>query len=130
MVGKNINSHNKDLAENIKKLNITDKIFFLNQQKNLLKFYNGIDFLLLASHSESFPNVVAESMLCSTPVLSSNAGDSKKIINNQGFIMKTNDIISIYKNISKVINFLKIDKKKWITKKKNSRLQIQKNFLI
>ena len=51
----------------------------LNEQKNLLEFYNGIDLLVLPSLSESFPNVVPESMLCSTPVLSSDAGCSKII---------------------------------------------------
>jgi glycosyltransferase involved in cell wall biosynthesis len=63
--------------------------------------------LLLTSHSESFPNVVAESMLCSTPVLSSDAGCSKKIINKYGFIMKNNDHQSIFKNLKKTIIFFK-----------------------
>ena len=60
----------------------------MGNKKNLLEFYNGIDFLVLPSYSESFPNVVAESMLCTTPVLSSDAGCAKKIINNYGFVMK------------------------------------------
>ena len=35
-----------------------------NEAENLWndRFYNGIDLLLLTSHSESFPNVIAESM--------------------------------------------------------------------
>ena len=49
-------------------------------KKNLLEFYNGIDLLVLPSFSESFPNVIAESMLCATPVLSSNAGCAKKLL--------------------------------------------------
>jgi len=106
------------------------KVYFLNEQKNLLEFYNGIDFLLLASHSESFPNVVAESMLCSTPVLSSNAGCSKKIINDYGFVMANNDSKSILKNLNSTIKFYKNRKENWISIKKNCRLQIQKNFSI
>ena len=57
-------------------------------KKKSLRIYNGIDLLVLPSLSESFPNVVPESMLCSTPVLSSDAGCSKIIINNCGFVMK------------------------------------------
>ena len=130
MVGRDINLKNKELTNDINKLGINNKVLFLNEQKNLLEFYNGVDFLLLASHSESFPNVVAESMLCSTPVLSSNAGCSKKIIGEFGFIMNDNDYISIINNLKKIINFFKYKKNQWRFKKKNCRLQIQKNFSI
>ena len=130
MVGKDISPQNKELISYTNDLKINNKVFFLNEQKNLLEFYNGIDFLLLTSHSESFPNVIAEAMLCSTPVLSSNAGCSKKIIDSFGFIMNNNDHVSIFKNLKKIINFFKYKKKEWRFYKKNSRLHIQKNFSI
>jgi glycosyltransferase involved in cell wall biosynthesis len=130
MVGRDMNYQNKELSNYINDLKINKKIFFLEKQKSLIEFYNGIDFLILASHSESFPNVVAESMLCSTPVLSSDAGCAKKIINNFGFVMKNNDAQSIFKNLKRTINILKFKKKKWKSLKKNSRLQIKKNFSI
>ena len=130
MAGKHINHQNKELTNYVFNLKIKDKVFFLNEKKNLLEFYNGIDMLVLSSHSESFPNVVAEAMLCSTPVLSSNAGCSKKIIKDCGFIMNNNDHRSIYKNLNRTINFYKYKRKKWKLLKKNSRLQIQKNFSI
>jgi glycosyltransferase involved in cell wall biosynthesis len=130
MVGRSISSKNKELITYVKNLNIKDKVYFLNEQKNLLEFYNGIDFLLLTSHSESFPNVVAESMLCSTPVLSSNAGCAKKIINNNGFIMFNNDSSSILRSLNKTIYIFRYKKKEWTSLKKNCRLQIKKNFSI
>ena len=130
MVGKDISLQNKELTSYVNNLKINNNVFFLNEQKNLLEFYNGIDFLLLASHSESFPNVIAESMLCSTPVLSSNAGCSKKIIDDFGFIMNNNDHASIFKNLKIILNSFKYKKKEWRSHKKNSRLQIQKNFSI
>ena len=130
MVGKDISLKNKELTTYLNNLKIDNKVFFLNEQKNLLKFYNGIDLLLLTSHSESFPNVVAESMLCSTPVLSSNAGCSKEIINNYGFIMKNNDHKSITKNLRIAINCLRNQNFFWNSLKKNSHMQIKKNFTI
>jgi len=130
MVGRDISIQNKELNKLINNLKINNKIFFLNEQKNLLEFYNGIDFLMLVSHSESFPNVIAESMLCSTPVLSSNAGCSKKIINSYGFVMNNNDSQSILKNLKKIINLFLYKKKEWQFLKKNSRLQIKNNFSI
>ena len=130
MVGKNINNSNKDLVKNINDLNLEKNVLLLNEQKNLLEFYNGIDLLLLTSHTESFPNVVAEAMLCSTPVLSSNAGCSKKIINDCGFIMNNNDYLSIFKNLRRFIKFFKSKKKEWNTLKKKSQLRIKKNYSI
>lgn len=130
MVGRDISSQNKELVRCLDKLKINDKVYFLKEQKSLLEFYNGIDFLLLPSHSESFPNVVAESMLCSTPVLSSDAGCSRKIINSDGFVMAKNDQKSIFDNLKKVLIILKNKKKKWKLLKKNSRLQIKNHFSI
>ncbi len=69
-------------------------------------------------------------MLCSTPVLSSDAGCSKKIVDDFGFIMKNNDYQSIFKNLKKTIYFFKYKKNKWKFLKKNSRLQIIKKFSI
>ncbi|WP_435116901.1 glycosyltransferase [Candidatus Pelagibacter bacterium nBUS_49] len=130
LVGKDVSKNNKKLIEWVSRLKIKNKTFFLNEQKNLLEFYNGIDLLLLPSHSESFPNVIAEAMLCSTPVLSSNAGCANKIIDRYGFIMKKNDHFSISKNIDKCLEVLKNDKKRWKYLKKNSQIKIKRDFSI
>ena len=130
MVGKEINLQNKELINIISGLNIKDKIVLLNEQKNLLEFYNGIDLLVLTSHSESFPNVIAEAMLCSTPVLASNAGCSKKIIDKYGFVLNKNDYLSITKGLKRSINILENKKRNWKSLKKNVRLQIKNKFSI
>ena len=64
------------------------------------------------------------------PCFKANSCCSKKIINGVGFIMKNNDYQSIIKNLKKVIKIFKHKKKEWKYLKKNSRLQIQKNFSI
>lgn len=130
MVGKNINFKNKELVKHIKNLKIKNRLFLLNEQKSLLKFYNGIDLLILPSLSESFPNVIPESMLCSTPVLSTNAGCSKTIIGKYGFIIAKNSKQTISSKLDKVIKYYVYKKKEWALLKKNSRIQIKKNFSI
>jgi len=130
MVGKEINLQNKELINIMSGLNIKDKMVLLNEQKNLLEFYNGIDLLVLSSHSESFPNVIAEAMLCSTPVLASNAGCSKKIIDKYGFVLNKNDYLSITKGLKRSINILENKKGNWKSLKKNVRSQIKNKFSI
>ena len=129
MAGKNINSQNKELVQLVSESQIKDKVFFINEQKNLLEFYNGIDVLILTSHSESFPNVLAEAMLCTTPVLSSNAGCSKKIIGKYGFVLNKNDYLSITRGIKKTIYIIK-QKIFWKQLKKKTRTQIKNNYSI
>ena len=130
MAGRDININNRELINIIDNFKLTNKVFFLSQQKNLLKFYNGIDLLLLPSHSESFPNVVAEAMLCSTLVLASDAGSSKKIIDKYGFVLNKNNHEAISEGLKKSINEFIYKKKKWRYLKKNARSHIKKNFSI
>ena len=130
MAGKNINSQNKEFVKHIKNLKLKNKIVLLSEQKKLLEFYNGIDLLILTSTSESFPNVIPESMLCSTPVLSTNSGCAEKIIGKYGFIISNNDKQSISKKLDKVLKFYIYKKKDWRLLQKNSSAQIKKNFSI
>ena len=126
MVGKDINNKNKALTNIINEKLINNKILFLDEQKNLLKFYNGIDLLILASHSKSFPNVIAESMLCSTPVFSNEAGCGK-IIDNDQLVIKNNDYLSIANGLNfKTLN----KKKKWKYIKINARKKFKTIFLL
>ncbi len=53
-------------------------------------------------------------MLCSTPVLASNAGCSKKIIDKYGFVLNKNDYLSITKGLKKYINILENKKNTWL----------------
>lgn len=130
MVGEGIDYSNKQLTNLILDLKIEKKVILLNKRKSLIEFYNGIDLLALTSHSESFPNVVAESMLCTTPVLSTNTGCVQQIINKYGFIVKNNNNKSITKKLEKIIDVIINNKKKWNFFSANSRIWIQNNFSV
>ncbi len=47
------------------------------------KWLNLMDCLLLSSHSEGMPNVVAEALACGTPVVATNVGACKEMLNGQ-----------------------------------------------
>ena len=126
MVGKNINLMNKDLKRSVCDLKIQSKVFFLGEQKNLLEFYNGIDLLILSSHSESFPNVVAEAMLCQH-LYYQVMQVVQKIIGEYGFIMSKNDYLSVSKHLDKCLNIL-IKVKKWKLLRQNFRLKLKRLF--
>ncbi len=128
LAGKDINNQNSELQFIIKKYNIDKKIFLLDEQKNLLDFYNGIDLFLLTSHTESFPNVIAESMLCETPVVTSDVGSASNIVGECGFVMDSNTFDSIFINLNKTIKIIINNKKKWNLLKKKCRLKIKQDY--
>ena len=66
--GNNKNS----LVSLSKKLDITDKVHFLGNVPNPYKYLSRSVLSVLASESESFGNVLVESMICKCPVISSN----------------------------------------------------------
>ncbi len=54
-------------------------------QNQLVNYYNAADVLLLTSNSEGSPNVVKEAMACNCPIVSTDVGDVKKVINNTNY---------------------------------------------
>ena len=58
---------------------LLEEIQLLDEIEDMPNFYNKVDLnILTSSHGEAFPNVLAESMSCETPCLSTDIGDAKK----------------------------------------------------
>lgn len=103
-------------------------IIFQNASISVEKFFSEIDINILSSYGESFPNVVAESMLRGIPTISSNVGDAKKIVLNKDFLFeinKKNELIFKLKNLIKIkLN----EQEKWKKIQNQSTNKIIKNF--
>jgi glycosyltransferase involved in cell wall biosynthesis len=127
--GKNVNLKNTILNNYL--LGVSKKKYRLDHySSNMNDFMNGIDLFVLPSLSESFPNVLAEAMLCKTPCVSTDVGSAKTIISSTGgIIVPTNNSYALYKAIKKFYEVYKI-KKNWNTVKNNSRKRIIKNYNI
>jgi len=52
------------------KNNLQDRVHLLGAKKNPFKYIKQADAFVLASKGEGFPNVLIESMICATPVIS------------------------------------------------------------
>ena len=126
--------------QNIRLLLIGDKIrkitaepeYHINKKKIIISkptskindMYNAIDLFVLPSIGyEGFPNVLAEAMLCEKYCLSTDVGDSRKILNKYGKIFKKNKP----EDLKKKINDFYIRKKFF---NKSGRKFILKNFNI
>ena len=129
LAGRGINNTNLDLKKTIKEYNLENKVTLagLLDDESLIETYSSSDLNVLTSLSESFPNVIGESMACSTPCLSFNVGDCEKLIGKTGWIIKKNNINYLNRALAEVIEISK-DKRKWGQIRKECQLRIKMHF--
>ena len=129
LAGQGINNQNLNLKKAIKSFNIekiTTLAGFLGE-KELIDAYSSSDLTVLTSSSESFPNVIGESMSCMTPCVSFNVGDCKKLIGNTGWITKRNNLSSLISALEKAINFTR-KKTDWLNMRNRCHQRIKDLF--
>lgn len=66
-------------------------IHWLGQQLDPEYFMAACDLTTLTSIAEGFPNAIAESMACGTPVVSTDVGDAAAIIGHTGKVVPSQD---------------------------------------
>ncbi len=64
---------------------VADRVEFISNvpQEKLRNYYGAADALILASSREGWPNVLLESMACSTPVIATKVGGTSEIIKSR-----------------------------------------------
>lgn len=78
-----------ELQNFIDKLNCKDRISLDNEVENT-QFFSNLDWhVLVSTHGEGFPNVVAESMFMKIPNIVSDVGDAKVIVADYGILSGT-----------------------------------------
>ena len=110
---------NFDLAQDsFNKINTSNiELHYLdNVDHDIIPFYiNASDVILLTSFWEGSPNVIKEAMACNRPIVSTDVGDVKHIIQNtKGCFVCSNDSNDIIRKISQALKF----------KNTNGRIQI------
>jgi len=76
-------SERRSLEAQISKLKLNDRVFLTGAmpQTELPDWYSAADLFCLASHREGCPNVVLEAMACGAPVLATDVGGIRDLIN-------------------------------------------------
>ena len=132
LVGSNIDKNNKKLLKQIKKFDLNENIILLGYLNNLNEVYNSSDLLILPStFGESFPNVIAEAMMCGVKCVSNDIGDAKNIISNYGIIIKDinyQSLFTVLNNEIKTFKLLSDSKKENLSQ--SYRNHIERNYNI
>ncbi len=69
-------------------------------------YFNACEFLLITSDHEGSPNAVKESLSCNIPVVSTNVGNVKQMLENStgSFVAKGNSVDELYNLSVKVLS--------------------------
>ncbi|MGF1747118.1 glycosyltransferase [Vibrio cionasavignyae] len=127
IAGRGMTNDNVIIQGYIKKLEInSSQVYLLGQQDDMNSFYQGIDFFILTSKTEGFPNVLAESSGFGCISFSTRVGDSPEII-DRARIVEVGDATSLTRLL---FSYLRKESSDLSLISYQSQLYIKKRFSI
>ncbi|MDR1244203.1 MAG: glycosyltransferase [Endomicrobium sp.] len=113
----------KELKNFVLQKNVKDYVIFAGNKNNVYDYYNCADCFVLSSAWEGFGLVIVESMACALPVIATNAGGIREVLNNDEFIVPIKDSFALYKKM-KYMYSLTNEKRKELGNKNLNRAKI------
>jgi len=101
-----------DLLHLTKKLNLTDKVIFMEKRADIHQVFASLDVFVLSSLAEPFGRVLIESMACAKPVVAFRGGGVPEIVQDEktGFLVAPKDFNGL---AEKIIYLLRHDRDRY-----------------
>lgn len=104
LCGDGVIPENKKLFNQISRLSLVDSFYLLGRRTDMSRLNNSFDVACSSSsYGEAFSNTIGEAMACAVPVVATDVGDAKNIIQDCGFVVSpssplelANAVITIY----------------------------------
>lgn len=95
-----------NLEEKIEEFNLTDKAYLIPFQNNPFPYYKNADCFVLSSRWEGFGNVIVEALAAGTPVISTDCGGPKDILQNNkyGVLVNKEDLNALANAMINIVN--------------------------
>jgi len=92
----------KKMVENLK---ITDRVEFLRRltHEQVATVLNESSIFVMSSLCEGFPKALVEAIACSTPVVATDVGSCREIVNGVGYIVKPRDPKELKETLNRLI---------------------------
>lgn len=127
LVGSGLVSGNGALSKRIENFGLEKEVRLLGPRLDIPNIMGAMDVHVLSSVAESFPNVLAEAMLCGTPCVSTDAGDAALIVGNTGWIVPPRNSELLAKGIELAIFEMK-NIKQWQQRRSACRERIKDHY--
>lgn len=128
LAGYRIGPNNTELSSEVERLGIQNRVTIAELQRDMPSFLGTLDLYISASRwGEGFPNVIGEAMACGTPVLTTDVGDSARIVGSCGFLSATSEAVDISDALMRILN---VASAHWEETRKLSRARIIQEFSI
>ena len=127
MAGEGFDEKNLEFMTFIEKMECRDYVQLIGQRSDPREVYNMFDVLVMPSTSEGFPNVVGEAMSCAVPVVATNVGDTKKLVDGIGIMVEKANPNHLAANVDLI---LRLSDEKLSLLKSLSRKRIKEDFSI
>lgn len=131
LIGRDLNSSNSGLNDQIKNLGLEEDLLLLDQRIDVPAVMNGLDIHVLSSSSgEGFPNVLAEAMACGTPCVTTDVGDAALIVGDTGWVVQPKDPQALANAMLEAMKEQQNNPQAWQARKQACRERIVNNFSI
>ncbi len=131
MIGRGLDDGNRGLARLIREHGCESIVQLLGERADIPELGRALDLHVLASiGAEGFPNVVAETMLCGTPNVVTDVGDSALIVSDTGWAVPPSDSERIADAIEAAYRELQCLPAQWRDRRHWARQRIVDNFSI
>jgi glycosyltransferase involved in cell wall biosynthesis len=110
--GSGVNYKNIELISVLEQYKLLNKnqVKIIEHIREPTNFYQKINYLILTSKSEGFPNSVGEAMSSAVPIISSNVGDIEALIDDKNFIFNINQNNHINKLLQCILHAIRVYK--------------------
>jgi glycosyltransferase involved in cell wall biosynthesis len=128
LVGAGLTPDNKALAAEIARTGCEGLVVPLGARSDVQQLARAFDLHVLASRTESFPNVVAETMLSNTPNVVTDVGDSAVMVGDTGWVVPPRSPGALADAMAAAYREWNDRRPEWEARRRASRSQIADNF--
>lgn len=95
----------ESLERHAHRLGLTDRVKFVGHINDVSGFIASSTFLAHTSNTEGCPNVVMEAMACGRPVLATDAGDTRSLVEDgvTGFVVRQGDDMELTDRLARLV---------------------------
>lgn len=128
LVGHQLDTGNPELMKAIDEAGCGGLVVPLGRRTDVQRIARALDLHVLASRSEGFPNVVAETMLSGTPNAATDVGDAGLVIGDTGWVVPSEEAEAMATAIRSADREWRDQPEKWQGRRTAARKRIVEEF--